>query len=111
MDLKIGLFGQEEVVRGIEQTIGSTSNVELLPFTFRAPEEINRLIDQALMSDVYVFLGPLAYFYSKQIIEKKRLPAVKVFKDEYVLATTFFRLINKHERSLSRFSIDVVDQK
>lgn len=111
MDLKVGIFGPEEIVKHAEQTIQAESNIELLPFAFQTPAEINRLVDQAFMSDVYVFLDPLAYFYSKQTIERKRLPAIKVFKDEYALVTALFRLINRDGHLLERFSVDVVNKK
>lgn len=111
MELKVGLFGAEEMIERAEKVVQSQNNIELLSFAFQTSEEIDRLIDQAFMSDVYVFLDPLAYHYSQQTIKKKKLPAVKISKDEYALATAFYRLIHKHNRSLDRFSIDVADKK
>src|SRR5690625_4600649 len=111
MELKVGLFGPEEMIERAGKVVQSDNNIEPLSFVFQTSEEIDRLIDQAFMSDVYVFLDPLAYHYSKQKIEKKKLPAVKIFKDEYALATAFYRLTHKHNHSLDRFSIDVANKK
>ncbi|HLS20866.1 MAG TPA: hypothetical protein VK056_04265 [Bacillota bacterium] len=111
MDLKVGIFGPEEIVKHAKRTIKAESNIELLPFGFQTPTEVNRLVDQAFMSDVYVFLDPLAYFYSKQTIDKKKLPVIKIFKDEYALATLLFQLISKYNHPPERFSIDVANKK
>lgn len=111
MDLKVGIFGPDEVIVQAEKVFLAEDHVETLSFTCQAPEKIDQLIDQAFMSDVYIFLDPLIYYCSKKIVDKRRLPVVKVCKDEYALASTLFHLSEINNLSLERFSIDIGNRK
>lgn len=111
MDLKIGLFGPDNLVNRVQEIVASSSNIELISFPFETPEDVDHLIDQAFMADVFLFLDPLAYFYNKRTIRQRRLPVVKVPKDEYALANVFYQLNNKHNQPLERLSIDITEKK
>src|SRR5690625_6522783 len=110
MVLKIGVLGSDNTVNRVKEIV-STSNVETISFPFETAKDVDHLIDQAFMADVFLFLDPLAYFYSKQIIKQRRIPAVKIPKDEYALTNVFYRLHNKYKQPISRLSIDISEKE
>lgn len=109
MDLKIGIFGPDERIAQAKKAFPTEDHVETLSFPCHSPRDIGELIDRAFMCDVYIFLDPLPYYYGKNIIEKKRLPTIKIQQDEYALTSTLFYLNDTDQLSLKRFSIDVCD--
>lgn len=105
MKIKMAVFGRVETIDRLQGYIDSFSDVEIIPFIYSETKEIIPLIDKAFMCDVYVFLESFTYLYAKDYLKKKRLPAIPVSFDEYMILTTFYRLKNKS--SFDRLSIDV----
>lgn len=111
MKIKIAVFGREELIERINDYAGDQDDIELIPFVYSKAFENIDLIEKAIMCDVYLFGGSLPYLYAKEKIEKKRLPAIQVAFDEYMILTSFYRLKNYHNQALNRLSIDILDKE
>lgn len=109
MKVKIAVFGCEEIVAKILSYVEYEDDVEVVPFVYSESRETAELVEKAVMCDIYLFAGPLAYLYAKEKIDKKRLPAVQILFDEYMILSSFYRVKNHHNQELNRLSIDVLD--
>lgn len=110
MKIKIAVFGRAETIDRLQGYVDSFTDIEIIPFIYSETKEIILLIDKAFMCDVYVFLESFTYLYAKDYLKKKRLPAIPVSFDEYMILTTLYRLKSKNEPALSRLSIDVLSK-
>ncbi|ASK61974.1 hypothetical protein CFK37_07280 [Virgibacillus phasianinus] len=108
MKIKIALFGRNELIERMNDYVDNQDDIEIIPFAYSKAVENIDLIDKAFMCDVYLFGGSLSYLYAKEKIERKRLPAIQVAFDEYMILTSFYRLKNYHNQELDRISIDVL---
>ncbi|MEN1966793.1 hypothetical protein WMZ97_01840 [Lentibacillus sp. N15] len=111
MKVKIAVFGRKELVDRALVYTEDQEDIEIMPFPYTDVNEIYALIEKAVMCDIYLFAGPLAYLYAKDKINKKRLPVVQIAFDEYMVLTSFYRLRNMHNQQLDRVSIDVPDKQ
>ncbi|GGB38079.1 hypothetical protein GCM10011409_14420 [Lentibacillus populi] len=109
MKIKIAVFGRKETIDKLNYYVEDQEDIEITPFIFTNAKETIELIEKAVMCDIYLFAGTLPYLYAKEKIDKKRLPAVQVACDAYTILTSFYRLQNAHNKSLGRFSIDVLN--
>ncbi|WP_430789983.1 hypothetical protein VBD025_05280 [Virgibacillus flavescens] len=110
MKIKIAVFGRENLIKRMNSYVADQEDVELIPFVYTKTVENIELIEKAFMCDVYLFGGSLPYLYAKEKIDRKRLPAIQVAFDEYMILTSFYRLKNYHNQALNRISIDVLDK-
>lgn len=108
MKIKIAVFGREELVGRVIEHIKEQDDdeIDIVPFTFTHAQKTVELIEQAVMCDVYLFTTPLSFLYAREKITKKRLPAVTIPYDEYMILTAFYRLQNTHDKQIKEFSID-----
>ncbi|MGP4106271.1 hypothetical protein [Virgibacillus sp. L01] len=111
MKVKIAVFGREKLVDRITKYVEKQEDIEIFPFVYSESKETAELVEKAFMCDIYLFAGSLPYLYAKDKVEKKRLPAVQVDFDEYMILTSFYRVRNHHRQELNRFSIDVMSQR
>lgn len=111
MKIKIAVFGREEIVERMNKYVLDRDDIELIPFIYSKTVENVELVEKAFMCDVYLFGGSLPYLYAKEKIDRKRLPAIQVAFDEYMILTSFYRLKNYHNQALDRLSIDVLDRE
>lgn len=111
MTIKIAVFGREETIHQINRLTEKIEDVELFPFVYRTAEETDGLVEKAIMCDIYLFTSTLAYYYAKDFIEKKRLPAVQADIDAYMILTSLFQIKMEKEQELDRLSIDVPDTR
>lgn len=109
MKVKIAVFGCEEIIDRVNQYVEELDDVEIVPFVYSESSEVTDLVEKAVMCDIYLFAGALPYLYAKEKIDKKRLPAVQISFDEYMILTSFYRVRNYHNQKLNRLSIDVLD--
>lgn len=110
MQTKIGVFGRNESIRQLERYTKEDNEIEIIPFIFEQAEETKDLIEVTIVCDIYLFIGKLPYLYAKEKMDKKRLPAVYVEFDEYMILQAFYQMKNEHEQRLERFSIDIFDR-
>ncbi|MGY0693372.1 hypothetical protein ACW2QC_11350 [Virgibacillus sp. FSP13] len=106
MKIKIAVFGRKEIIERINHYIEDQDDIEIAPFTYTKAHETAELIEKAVMCDIYLFAGTLPYLYAKEKIDRKRLPAVQIACDEYMILTSLCRL-KFHHQALNRISIDV----
>ncbi|WP_239984519.1 hypothetical protein [Lentibacillus sediminis] len=109
MKTKIAVFGREEITSRVVTQAETNEDMEVIAFNYEKAEAAVELIEKAFMCDIYLFSEPLAYLYAREKIIKKRLPAIQVAFDEYMILSTFYRIKNHHMRKLERMSIDVLD--
>ncbi|PAV31478.1 hypothetical protein CIL05_02150 [Virgibacillus profundi] len=110
MKVKIAVFARFEMMERIKAYTNDEDDFEIVPFTYSNAIETVELIEKAIMCDIYLFTEILPFLYVKKKIDKKRLPAVKVAVDEYMIMSSFYRLKYEHNQPLDRFSIDVLNQ-
>ncbi|QKY70583.1 hypothetical protein [Lentibacillus sp. CBA3610] len=109
MQVKIAVFARKDIINRLNSFINETEDIEIYPFAFNEAEETAELVEKAFMCDIYLFAGPLPYLYAKKIIDKKRLPAVQVDFDPYMILTSLYQLKHYDDQKLSRLSIDIQD--
>lgn len=109
MKIKIAVFGRKEIIDRISSYVEDQDDIEIFPFVYSEAKETAELVEKAIMCDVYLFAGSLPYLYAKEKIDKKRLPAVQVDFDEYMILTSFYHVRNYQKQELNRLSIDVLD--
>lgn len=110
MTIKIAVFGRTELIHRLQDYTEAQTDIEIVPFEYADTNEILDLIDQAFTCDTYVFLESIAYLYAKEYLEKKRLPAMQISFDQYMILTSFYRLKHLEDRPLNRLSIDVLNK-
>ncbi|WP_245604682.1 hypothetical protein [Paucisalibacillus globulus] len=108
--IKVALFGRSELVDRFQDYVTDQHDIEVIPFIYRKASEAADLIEKAFMCDVYLFLECFPYLHAQSKIKKKRLPAIQVAFDEYMILTSFYHLKNKYHQQLHRLSIDVLDE-
>jgi len=106
MAIKIAVFGKSELITHMQDIINFEDDFEMVPFKYSKLNEVTSLIDHAFTCDTYVFLEPLAYFYCKNELEKKRIPSLHISVDEYMILMSFYRLNYIDNQDLNRLSID-----
>lgn len=111
MKVKIAVIGREEIIDRLKTYVGDQEDIEIFPFIYSETKETVELVEKAFMCDIYLFIGALPYLYAKEKIDKKKLPAVQVALDEYMILTSFYRVKNYQNQELNRLSIDVLDSK
>ncbi|MFD1037008.1 hypothetical protein ACFQ3N_01015 [Virgibacillus byunsanensis] len=109
--IKMAVFARNHVMERIHDYIEYDQDVEIIPFVYTKTNETVELVKKAFMCDIYVFASSLSYLYAKEVIEKKRLPAIQVPFDEYMILSSFYRVKNEHNQQLSRISIDALDSR
>ncbi|RKQ33446.1 hypothetical protein [Oceanobacillus halophilus] len=109
MNVKIAVFGRNEVITRFSKLTDQQNDVEMVRFIYEQEEETIQLIEKAFMCDIYVFTEPLSYLYVKQKVEKKRLPVVQVPQDELMVLRSFYQL--KNTQIGKRLSVDVENEK
>lgn len=109
MKVKIAVFGIEETIKRVHTLAKHDENLDILPFIYTHSSETPELIERAFMCDIYLFTEATSYLYAREKIKKKRLPAVQVAFDEYMILTSFYRLRNDYNQELDRISIDVLN--
>ncbi|TRM10868.1 hypothetical protein FH966_03555 [Lentibacillus cibarius] len=107
--VKIAVFGSEAVIKQFQSYTGGQENIEIFPLVYSDPSETETLVEKAFMCDIYLFSGALSYQYAKEKIIKKRLPAVQVEVDAYMILMAFYYVKNYKQQPLERLSIDVPD--
>ncbi|MUV37499.1 L-Ala-D/L-Glu epimerase [Lentibacillus sp. JNUCC-1] len=110
MRVKVAVFGRKEIIDKLAQHETDRKS-ELFPFVYEDAAEVYDLVEKAVMCDVYLFTSPLSYLYAKDKIDKKRLPAVYVPIDEYMILNAFYELKTQNDDTLPRMSIDIDDRK
>lgn len=111
MKTKVAVFARQELIDRLHTYIKGQDDIEITPFVFTEAKETGELIEKAFMCDVYLFTESLSYLYAKEKINKRRLPAVQIAYDEYMILTSFYRLKYQHHQELNRISIDVFNQQ
>lgn len=111
MKVKIAVFGRQNTIDRINTLSTEFKDVEILSFVYTNVEQTVELIERVFKCDVYLFTEGLAYLYVKDIIEKKRLPAVQVDFDAYTIAAAFYQLQTNWKKTPERIGIDVVEDK
>ncbi|MCM3740720.1 hypothetical protein M3210_10590 [Oceanobacillus luteolus] len=108
--IKMAVFGTQNTIRRIQEIISDVEEVEMLPFIYSEAEETTNLLDTVFNCDIYVFTEYLSYLYVKDTIEKKRLPALRVEMDPYMMAANLYRLETKMDHPPSRVALDAFNE-
>lgn len=102
--MKVAVFASESSIKYFKN---QESNMEIVPFPYKKAVEVNELIEKAIMCDIYLFAEPISYFYAKEKINKKKIPAIQVAFDEFMILSSFYKLIYSNKRQVTRLSIDL----
>ncbi|MFC4558195.1 hypothetical protein ACFO3D_08215 [Virgibacillus kekensis] len=111
MKIKVAVIGRKEIIESMENYVKDQEDIEVYPFIYTETKETLDLLEKAFMCDIYLFAGAIPYLYAKEKIEKKKLPAVQVAFDQYMILTSFYHVKNYHNQALDRLSIDVLDSR
>ncbi|GGJ82552.1 hypothetical protein GCM10007063_01320 [Lentibacillus kapialis] len=111
MKIKIAVFGHKDISHKLYSYATTQEDIEIFLFEYSNPDETVALVEKAIMCDIYLFTDALAYLYAKELIDKKRLPAVQVDFNAYMILSSFYRLTNDYKREVKRLSIDIPENK
>lgn len=111
MKVKLAVFCPENIRDRLSAYVEGMADIELFPFVYSEACETPELVEKAFMCDIYLFTGALPYLYAKEIIDKKKLPAVQVDFDAYMILTSFYHVKNDLNKELTRLSVDVQDAR
>lgn len=111
MQVKIAAFGRQHTIERIKQLVVDMEDVEILPMIYSKIEELPMLFEQVFQCDVYLFTEAVAYLYIKEKVEKKRLPAIQVDFDSYMILTSLYQLNVDLNKPARRLAIDVLEEK
>jgi|GEM_PF-1523154 len=111
LNVKIAVFGHKDIIHKLHSFTADQEDIEIFPFDCSNPKETVQLVEKAIMCDIYLFADALSYLYAKQIIDKKRLPAVKVVFDSYMILSSLYHVKNYHKQELRRLSIDIPESR
>lgn len=107
MNIRIAAFGSKSLIERVGQFIPQFQGVEWIPYIYEEIEEIPKLVLAAPEVDVLLFTGSLPYMVSKREIEKRRIPAIYIPLDEYIVSLTLFNV--KYNLNINTFSLDISD--
>ncbi|WP_040912524.1 hypothetical protein [Lentibacillus jeotgali] len=109
LNVKIAVFGHKDIMHKFYSYAADQEDIEFFLFDYSNPNETAELVEKAVMCDIYLFADALAYLYAKKLIDKKRLPAVQVDFDAYMILSSIYHVKTIYEHNLNRLSIDVPD--
>ncbi|MCC8438463.1 HTH domain-containing protein [Brevibacillus sp. M2.1A] len=107
MTITIAVISSEEFLPRILKHTQSIDYIQLTSYTYQNPKESVALLDQIHDCDVLLFAGPLPYFFAKEKVEQKKLPAVYIPIDEYTISLSLFHTLLNVPGGLDRISIDL----
>lgn len=107
MKIRLAAFGSESLIDKVSQYVKHFEGIEFLPYIYDTIEESPALVQRVTDADVLLFTGTLPYMVSKKVIEEKKIPAVFIPIDEYMVSLTVFKVI--HHLKCTNFSLDVTD--
>ncbi|RAT98437.1 HTH domain-containing protein [Brevibacillus sp. Leaf182] len=107
MTITIAVISSEEFLPRILKHTQSIDYIQLTSYTYQNPKESAALLDQIHDCDVLLFAGPLPYFFAKEKVEQKKLPAVYIPIDEYTISLSLFHTLLNVPGGLDRISIDL----
>lgn len=107
MEVRIALFGREDIIQLARLYVRDKKHIEVVPFIYENESDIISLVDQAIMCDVYIFTEYLPYLYVQEKVQKTDKPVIQVAVDEYMFLTSLYRLRKKHTPVLHKLSIDI----
>lgn len=108
--IKIAAFGRKESTDRLLLYAKDNDHIEIVPIVYHYVNDIANLIDHVIHYDVYLFTEAFPYRFIEHIVKDKRLPAVTVAYDEYMLLTALFHLLQEGRKALTRLSIDAVSR-
>jgi len=104
---KIGIIGSSGSIQKIEDiNCNVKSELNFLPYNDLSMAV--ELIDNNKNNfSAFLFLGPTAYFYCKEIIDKYSLTHSVLNFDHYVLTVALFKIFNIYKHDEIKFSLDI----
>lgn len=111
MKIKMAVFGRQETIERIYQLLPLDEEVEILPFIYTKVEETANLLDTVFNCDIYVFTEYLSYLHVRDMIEKKRLPAIHAELDPYTIVSALYRLQQDIDQPPRRIALDLFEEK
>lgn len=106
MNIRIGAFGSKETIEQLKTYEEKWPTIQIIPFTYKEPEESKTLVEQAYGCDVYFFTGPVPYLYAKDVLDSVDIPSVVVPFDQLMISNAFNLLHVTYGRDIERLSID-----
>ncbi|MCP1308169.1 transcriptional regulator [Paenibacillus tyrfis] len=110
MVIKIAVIGSEKMADKVLR-LNSHANVQIRSLIYDKPEESAKLVKMAQNDDVLFFTGPFPYFFAKDEIEKRGIPAVYIPLDELVFTVSLYYIRDTLCIHPDRLSIDIPYQE
>lgn len=107
MKVKIAVLSSEVFMVEILKYEQKFQNIEMIPFIYSHPKDCQAIISEINNCDVLLFAGSTPYFFAKEQVKQKNIPAVYIPFDEYTLTLTLFGILIKHQEDWQRMSIDI----
>ncbi|GAA0356233.1 hypothetical protein [Bacillus horti] len=107
MKIRLAAFGSEQMIEQVTRFAAHFEGIEFIPYIYHKIEESPQLVQRATNVDVLLFTGPLPYMHSKKAIQEKKIPAVFIPVDEYMISLVLFKAI--HQLNCTQFSMDITD--
>lgn len=111
MTIKIAAFGSEQFLNRLVTLAENVTDLTVVPYVYRHPEETPLILKQATDCDVLLFTGMLPYFFAKQTIREVDIPAVSIPFHETMVTLSLFHIYYHKRVPLARISIDIPDRQ
>lgn len=111
MQMKIAVFGSEEMINRVRECQLDVDNINIVPFVYDYPNEIEQLIMDASTCDVFLFTGPLPYYLAKRSSQELNIPSVYIPVNDLNVSLVLFSIYYHHGIEIERLSIDLPDSK
>ncbi|MDY0404440.1 hypothetical protein P5G51_002545 [Virgibacillus sp. 179-BFC.A HS] len=106
--IKVAAIGKKDQILQLSQMVKDSNRIDIIPFEYSSVMEAPALIEKAFMCDIYLFLEEAAFLTGKALIDKKRLPAVRIPVNAYMVLASMYRISEQQKgSSFNSISIDV----
>lgn len=105
--IRIAVVSSKAFAKEILKFEKEIPNIKFMKYIYENPLESPLIVDKIHDCDVVLFAGPLPYFFSKKVVEKKNWPSVFIPSDEYTLTHTLLYLLLNRKEGLQGLSIDI----
>lgn len=107
---KIAVLSSEVFFERLQSITKQIPTIEIVPYTYKAPEESRAILQTINPCDVVFFSGTLPYLYAQDLLGDLPVPFTYLKQDEATIATTLFSVVTNENANIHRLSMDVVTE-
>lgn len=107
MLIRLAVITPEDFAPLITECAVEFTNILFTTYYYQNPMECDQMMERIQDCDVLLFAGPLPYFFAKEALGQKRIPAVYIPSDEYTLTLNLGHILLNRKEGLKSLSVDI----